>query len=286
MTTPVPLPIPDVPPAQASQVLCGPWASPSDVPEKYRERASTNQWLYLLEMAGELLYQLSGHRWLGSGCTAQAEIRSRPTAVGAGQWPFQDIGSCGCWRVQPGYGYAAAYADAWFFDRSWRGAHPAPVAVLLDPQASSVTSATTADGVLVPPEAYELTEAGWLQRLDGKGWSGCGASGPTVIEYAKGRVPPTGGVAACVQLAIEFLRSMCGEQGCAIPQNATQITRQGMTISMDVSAFLKEGRTGVPMVDLWINSVNPARKSGTRPNRQASIWSPDIPAATRIAPPA
>lgn len=286
MTTPVPLPIPDVPPAQASAILCGPWASPSDVPETYRGRASTNQWLVLLAMAGELLYQLSGHRWLGTGCEATAEIRSRPTALGAGQWPFQDIGSCGCWRLQPGYGYAQAYTDAWLSDRFWRGAHPAPVAVLLDPQASSVTSVTTSDGVLVAPEAYELTEAGWLQRLDGKGWSGCGTAGPTVIEYAKGRTPPVGAIAACVQLAIEFLRSMCGDQGCAIPQNATQITRQGVTISMDFSSFLKEMRTGVPMVDLWLNSVNPADKNGRRRARQASVWSPDLPTATRIAPPA
>lgn len=283
MTTP--LPIPDVPPAEDSKILCGPWASPSDVPEKWRDRASSNQWLYLLEMAGELLYQLSGHHWRGVGCEGLAEIRSRPTAIGAGMWPFPDIGACGCWRVQPGYGYAAAYADAWFYDRSWAGGHPRPVAVLLDPAATEITSVTFADSTVLDSAAYELTDGGWLQRLDGKGWSGCGAEGPTKIEYAKGRIPPAGGVAACVQLAIEFLRSMCGEQGCAIPPNATQVTRQGMTISMDFSSFLKESRTGVPMVDLWINSVNPSRKSGTRPRRRASLWSPDLPVATRMRPP-
>jgi hypothetical protein len=286
VSSPVPLPIPDVPPAQASQILCGPWASPSDVPEKYRDRASTNQWLYLLQMAGELLYQLTGHHWLGASCDAQAEIRSRPTAVGVGAWPFQDVGACGCWRLQPGYGYAAAYADAWFYDRLWGGRHPAPVSVLLDPAATAVTSVTTTEGVVVPADAFRLDGSGWLQRTDGGHWSACGVEGPTLIEYAKGRVPPGGGVAACVQLAIEFLRSMCGEQGCAIPQNATQITRQGVTISMDFSSFLKESRTGVPMVDLWINSVNPARKSGSRPQRPASVWTPDVPTATRIAPPA
>lgn len=286
MSAPVQLPIPDVPPAEASSILCGPWASAADVPEKWRQKASPNQWLYLLQMAGELLFQLSGHHWLGDGCDAVAEIRTRPTAVGEGQWPYAGAGACGCWQLRPGWGYAAV-ADAWYYAPGWFfGAHPRPVAVQLSPHAVSVTAVTLADGTVVDPSRYELTPSGWLQRLDGDGWSGCGVDGPTTVAYRTGRVPPPGGVAACVQLAIEFLRSMCGEAGCAIPQNATQVTRQGVTYSLDVSAFLKEGRTGVPMVDLWINSVNPARKSGKRPVRAASVWSPDLPTATRIAPPA
>jgi hypothetical protein len=55
---------------------------------------------------------------------------------------------------------------------------------------------------------------------------------------------------------------------------------------MDVSKFLEEHRTGVPTVDMWLESVNPRRKNGTRPTRMASVWSPDLPTATRIAPPA
>ena len=286
MTTPTPLPIPDLPPAQASEMLCGPWASPSDVPEKWRVRVSTPQWLTILTMASELLYQLSGHRWRGTGCHETAEIRTRPLAVGSGAWPFQDYGACGCWLQASGLSYATNYADAWLFNAAWRGAHPRPVAVELDPDATAVTEVSTGDGSILDPSLYELLPSGWLQRTDGAGWSGCGDEGPTTIKYDRGSNPPVGGIAACVTLAIELIRSWCGEAGCAIPPNASTITRQGVTVTMDPSKFLEEHRTGVPTVDLWLESVNPRRKSGTRPQRMASVWSPDLPTATRIAPPA
>jgi len=281
-----PLPIPDVPPAQASEILCGPWASPSDVPETFRGRASTNQWLTILLMASELLYQLTGHRWRGSGCTATAEIRSHPYGAGSGTWPFQDIGACGCWLQAPGLSYATNYADAWLFNAAWRGAHPRPLAVDLDVSATAITSVTLGDGTLLDPAAYRLTPAGWLERVDGLGWSGCGEEGPTTVVYERGVNPPVGGITACVQLAMELVKSWCGDQGCAIPPNASTIQRQGITITLDVSKFLQEHRTGIPAVDLWIESVNPRRKNGTRPQRQAAVWSPDLPTATRIAPPA
>lgn len=281
-----PLPIPDVPPAQASQILCGPWAAPSDIPESWRTRATDNQWLVILTMAAELLYQLTGHRWLGAGCHETAEIRSRPLAVGQGAWPFSDIGACGCWYLS-GYlsGYTAVgYADAWLINATWRGVHPRPIAVDLGPSVTAITSVTLHDGTVLDPTAYELTRAGWLQRKDGKGWSGCGDEGPTTVVYSRGINPPTGGISACVQLAIELVRSWCGDQGCAIPPNASSVTRQGITVTLDVSKFLEERRTGIPAVDLWIESVNPRRgKNGQRRDRAAGVWSPDIPTATRIS---
>lgn len=284
----IPIPIPDVPPAQASTILCGPWASPSDIPETYRGRLTDPQWLTVIMMASELLYLLTGRRWRGAGCHETAEIRTRPLAVGAGSWPFADIGACGCWMlgIDPAMTSVVGYADAWTVNALWHGQHPRPVAVELDPSATAVTSVTLKDGTVLDPSAYELTAAGWLQRIDGKGWAGCGVEGPTTVLYDRGRNPPVGGIAACVQLATELVRSWCGDQGCAIPQNASTITRQGVTISLDVSKFLDEKRTGVPAVDLWIESVNPRRKNGSRPRMAASVWTPDIPTATRIAPPA
>lgn len=284
MTTP--LPIPDVPPAQASAILCGPWAAPSDIAEKWRSRASNNQWLVILDLASELLYQLSGHRWRGEGCTDRMVLRSRPETIGSVDWPYQDLGACGCWMMAPGLGYVTTYADAWLFNAGWHGVHPRPTAVQLEADATAVTEVKLSDATVLDPAVYELSASGWLTRIDGKGWPLCGTEGPTTITYAKGLAPPAGGISACVNLAIELVRSWCGDQGCAIPANATQVTRQGIAITMDASAFLKDRRTGVPIVDLWIESVNPRRKSGTRPIREATVWSPDLPTGTRIGPPA
>lgn len=280
-----PLPIPDVPPAQASEILCGPWASPSNVPEKWRQRVSDNQWLVILEMAGEILYRLTGHRWRGIGCTERMELRSRPETVGSADWPYSPW-TCGCWAVAPGYGYATTYADAWLFNTAWQGLHPRPTAVQLESDATAVTEVKLGDGTVLDPSEYRLSLSGWLTRIGGKGWSLCGSDGPTLITYTKGVAPPAGGTAACVNLAIELVKSWCGDAGCAIPPNATQITRQGISISLDASQFLKDHRTNVPIVDMWIESVNPRRKDGSRPIREAAVWSPDMPTGTRIGPPA
>lgn len=281
MTTP--LPIPDVPPAQTSQVLCGPWATPSNVPEKWRDRVSAPQWETILNMAAELLYRLTGHRYRGAGCLERMVLRSRPPSVGTGDWPFLST-ACGCWQLMSGWGWSSNPAG-WVVG-PYSGVHPQPMAIQLDPDATAITRVELANGDDLDPAAYRLSASGWAERTDGAGWSMCGVFGPTTIHYDKGLAPPAGGVAACVNLAIELVRSWCGEPGCAIPPNTSTITRQGMTIQLDASAFLKEQRTGVPIVDLWIESVNPRRANGTRPTRGGSVWSPDIPTGTRIGPPA
>jgi hypothetical protein len=280
------LPIPDVPPAQASIILCGPWASPSDIPEHWRGRASDNQWLVILGLASEVLYSLTGHQWRGVGCSDRLVMRSRPPSIGSGSWPFLDAYACGCWAIAPGYGFATTYADAWMFNTAWRGLHPSPMAIELDADAMAITRVERSNADDLDPTAYRLSKSGWAERVDGQGWQLCGADGYTTIHYDKGQAPPAGGVVAAVNLAIEFVKSWCGDAGCALPQNATQVTRQGISITMDTSAFLKESRTGVPIVDMWIETVNPRRKSGSRPIRQGSVWSPDLPAGTRIGPPA
>lgn len=277
MTTPIP--IPDVPPAQASEFLCGPWASPADVPEKWRPRVSTNQWIVTLGLAAEILFQLSGHRWRGVGCADRMELRSYPDSIGMGTYPMGF--RCGCWLPT---GRPGSVADAWNSSAVWRGSHPSPTAVLIEDDATAVTEVKLGDGTVLAASAYRLLKNGYLERTDGKGWSLCGEEGPTLISYTKGVNPPAGGIAACVNLAIEFVRSWCGDQGCAIPANATQVTRQGISITMDPSVFLKEMRTGVPIVDTWLNAVNPPMRSGGRRSYQGSVWTPDIPTGTRIGP--
>lgn len=281
MTTP--LPIPDVPPAQASALLCGPWASPSDIPEKWRSRFTNPQWETVLTLAAELLYRLTGHRYRGVGCADRMLLRSRPPSVGVGSWPFL-AAACGCWELAAGRGWNSNPA-AWTIGR-YSGVHPRPMAVQLEADAALITRVELGDGTDLDPASYRLTAAGWAERTDGVGWSLCGQTGPTTVHYSKGLAPPAGGVAACVNLAIELVRSWCGEQGCAIPPNASTITRQGMTITMDPSSFLKERRTGVPIVDLWVEATNPRRADGSRPTRGGSVWTPDIPTGTRIGPPA
>lgn len=277
-----PLPIPDVPPAQASTILCGPWASPSNIPETFRAKASDDQWVTILRMAAEQLYELTGRQWRGEGCTDRMILRSRPSNIGSALWPA--AWTCGCW-YRLGGSWGGSIYDSWGYSSAWRGGHPSPTAVQLEVDTTAITSVVLGDATVIDPSAYRLSKSGWLERVDGKAWSVCGVTGPTTITYTKGDNPPMGGIVACVTLAIELVKSWCGEQ-CAIPQNATQVVRQGISITLDPSVYLKERRTGVPAVDTWIESVNPTLKGGGRRTMRAAVWTPDMPTGTRIGPPA
>ncbi|MFJ8300310.1 hypothetical protein ACIQ9R_31070 [Streptomyces sp. NPDC094447] len=48
----------------------------------------------------------------------------------------------------------------------------------------------------------------------------------------------------------------CGE--CWLPGNVTRVVRRGVEIQMaDPTVVFAEGRTGLPLVDLWLRMVNP-----------------------------
>ena len=126
-----------------------------------------------------------------------------------------------------------------------------------------------------PFAAWSFTRNGWLERTDGSAWDVC--SGLTEVTYQWGEPPPHGGKMAALSLAYQFGLAEIGDDGCAIPNNTTTITRQGITISrVDPNEFLNAHRTGVPDVDLWLVAVNPQG----RPSR-GGVWSPDIPSTMR-----
>jgi hypothetical protein len=263
-----PIPIPDGPPADFTSILCGPWAQPSDIPETYRGNLSDGQWRTLILYASEILYHLSGRRWLGIGCEETTTFASTPAAIGTGSWPYAADWSCGCWI--PG--------GAWFgwgYGVMWAGEHPRPAALKLDSSTTEVTSVSTAAGVL-DPAAYRLSSSGYLERIDGGTWPVCGENGPTIVAAARGIAPPLGGVMACIQFVIELYKQWANDPTCAIPNRATSVSRQGITVTLDTSAFLDKGRTGIRGVDTWLLAENP---KGRR--RGGSVWSPDLPAGRR-----
>lgn len=69
----------------------------------------------------------------------------------------------------------------------------------------------------------------------------------------------------------------CGE--CQLPGRTTSVQREGISYTLiDPQDYLREGKTGVPPVDLWISSVNPKRAM-----RPAQVITPDSPAGENIS---
>jgi hypothetical protein len=136
----------------------------------------------------------------------------------------------------------------------------------------------TIDGVVLPPSAYRLERKRSLIRTDGGVWPACQdllaeppAANTFEVTYDRGVPVPVGGQVAAGRLACELAKASCSDSTCALPERLQTITRQGITVGfMDTFTDLKEGGTGIWIIDAWTTSV-----SAPRPT--SSVRSVDVP---------
>lgn len=132
--------------------------------------------------------------------------------------------------------------------------------ILLESQpVTSITSVTLYGTTTLSPDDYSL-EGNYLLR-NGACWpcdDECDPA-PISVSYTFGIVPDGFALAACGEVACEFLRGMKGDS-CRLPSRAVSISRQGVSVEMDdASQFAANGLTGLPIADAWIATVNPAK---------------------------
>lgn len=133
------------------------------------------------------------------------------------------------------------------------------------------------DGVVLPPSAYRVDDFRKLVRIDGVCWPECqDLEKPDTeldtfsVTVTYGREVPTLIKTATGVLACELLKACVGAP-CSLPQRVTTITRQGITAGfLDPQQFFNEGRIGIYIVDLVIQTFNPHGIS-----RRPAVWSPD-----------
>lgn len=139
------------------------------------------------------------------------------------------------------------------------------------------------DGTAVDPSTYRVDNGQWLVRTVATQsdvnpcWPlfqnfnvGPSATGSFVVSYLQGLAVPADLQRAAGELASEYAKACLG-QACRLPQRATSIARQGVTVSLvDVDTLLNKGLTGLFTVDQVIRTYNPSGL--TRPLR---IVSPD-----------
>lgn len=136
------------------------------------------------------------------------------------------------------------------------------------------------DGAVVPGSAYRVDNWQWLVRTDGACWPACQDMAATAtkantwaVTYLRGNIVPPGGRRAVGALSAELLKACGAAPGaCRLPANAVQVVREGVTLTMDTTAMLDAGRTGLPEADLWLSAVNP-NNLRSRP----AVFSPDLP---------
>lgn len=140
----------------------------------------------------------------------------------------------------------------------------------------------TIDGVELNPAAYRLdrTERGLvLVRVDGECWPECqdmdvahDAVGAFTVTYRPGAALPADGEIAAGMLACQFAKSCAGGGDCVLPAQLQSLSRNQIDVQVIDPALLPEAiLTGLPDVDRWVRSVNPANL-----RQRPRVLSPDL----------
>ncbi len=128
------------------------------------------------------------------------------------------------------------------------------------------------DGIVVTGSDYRLDNDRILVWLGDGDWPRCNdlrladtEEGTWSVTARYGDTVPAGGAWAVGELACELVKAFQGDD-CRLPANVSQLVRQGATIQFpDPMELLKDGMTGLYMVDRFIATWNPyglRRRSG------------------------
>ena len=218
-----------------------------------------------LDSAAEILYGLSGRQFGLCELTVrpcrtscynprnQIGLRWTPALIG-GQWTNVSCSlcrdTCSCKQVS-------------------EVRLPGPIASI---------SEVKLNGTVMGPTEYRVDNRDFLVRTSGT-WPICqdmtadsSEANTWEVTYLRGLPIPEAGITALGDLACELTLGCLGDTCCALPKRITQLNVDGASMAMlDPMTFLKDGRTGLYMVDLWLQSVNPKSLS-----RGAAILSPDM----------
>jgi hypothetical protein len=237
------------------------------------DQADVERWTLV---ASQILFALSGRR-IGPcpvtvrpcrrACLESSPFVSLQAGAGIGPWiPY--IGADGAWRNASVCGCQSDCSCGELCE------------VWLEGPVYDVTEVSI-DGQVLAPEQYRVDAPGRLVRVGGGCWPSCqdmaappGEPDTFVVKYRVGLPVDEAAVAAVSELTCHLLKG-CGGNGscgCRANRNLTRLSRQGVDMDFgDPMTFYQDGRTGLQLVDLWLNVVNPYRMAS--PSR---VYSPDF----------
>lgn len=134
----------------------------------------------------------------------------------------------------------------------------------------------TLAGSILDPASYGV-ERGLLRRYGACWPTSAECSPPRVtVVYDAGRQPDAAAAVALGVLAAEVAKDMNGDE-CRLPDNVLSVIRQGVTYQMiDPTVLAQNRRTGITIVDNWVDTVNPLRR-----RQRPVVASPDVAARVR-----
>lgn len=255
---------------------CAPWPLATYCTSMIPQGVDANLLAEQQLVATQTLWALSGRRW------GPCPVTVRPCRK-------VDAESLLMARSFQGFG-SGSFGSGWIpyiFDGVWRNAAICGCSgscsctelceVLLPGPVHDIVEVKI-DGAVIDPNDYRLDSPGnKLVRQGTDCWPRCQSLnlpadqvGTFSVEYNIGLPLNEAAKAAVTELTAELVKGCMGAD-CKLPRRVTQISRAGVVAQfIDPMHFLKDGRTGLYLVDLWLQSVNP--KSMDSPSR---VMSPD-----------
>lgn len=253
--------------------LCEPWPlPPSGCPDL---TGSTPEVVTLAQLAAsEELFELSGYQF-GSCSVLIRPCRKAcvSSSWAAGPWWWTGLG----WPMWPGpWAGNPFWLDA-ACGRCTGGCDCGNADTLVLPDLVQSVTEVLVDGEVLPASSYHLFNGRLLVRSDGEQWPMCqdwavpvSGSGAWSVEAIYGRPVPALGQLALGQASKEFA-DFCTTGQCKLPAYTTGVTRQGVAQQFpSIVDLAKTGRTGLLMVDRFLDSFNPDRLRG-----HPQVWNPD-----------
>lgn len=140
----------------------------------------------------------------------------------------------------------------------------------------------TIDGQVLDSAHYVVEDYRYLVRRDGQAWpvtqdteAAVGEVGTFTVEYLNAYQPDAGAAWAASLLLRELMKA-CSGDACTLSPRVTSVARRGISSEIR-EAVLQDGRTGLPVVDAWVQTWNPNRLA-TRP----MVWTPEQPQVRRV----
>lgn len=230
------------------------------------------------KIASDVLYVLTNRQWPGV-CPRVVRPAFQYGPAGVPCWTWW-------WGPDPDPRFPFGWASPF---RPVAGARVRASTVLRLPGPVSSVTEVKIDGAVLDPSAYQLQGTYTLIRVDGDNWPvgqdwdrtpddpADGDVPAWQVAYDWGADPPDGAQAAAEALYCQVAAGMVGSDDCRLLWGArlTTVNRRGVSVSYEsLTAYLKDGFTGVDEVDLWINA---ARGGAWRPRGGGRVLRADSP---------
>jgi hypothetical protein len=211
--------------------------------------------------AGACMTALTLHRVGGNPVTIMPAGRERVN----GYYVWEELSGAVLGTFYPGTVYPSAelLKETHTVDRIEAVSLPGPVGAVTE---------ILINGVALDASRYRVEDGRWLVRTDGQPWPE--ESGDNfVVTYLNSYPVDEMGAHAAGVMAYEWYKAIAKPKGtaCRLPSNATNVSRQGITIEIATGMF-PEGVTGMPEIDAYLMLFNPF---GLRVAPR--VYSPDLP---------